>query len=255
MLSTDDFCVIAAVDNLNVLDGCLRRSPDIATGRLPLITVSGAKSMAQAYNDGLMQTNASICLLAHQDVYLPKGWLDLAISKLENLCQEHPDWMVAGPYGIQNDGQHVGRVWDVTMNQELGKPGFEPTPVGSFDELLLILRRPDGFLFDANLPHFHLYGTDIVQTASDIGGTAWAVELPVVHNNRPIVSLAGGYLQAYRYARRKWRDRLPIYTSICALTYNPLPLWRARWRRRHVKARPDHLGADSVAIAKLAGYE
>lgn len=251
----EDFCVIAAVDNDQVLQGCLLRSSDVVDGRLPVHVVRGASSMSAAYNEGLDSTQAPLCILVHQDVYLPKGWLDRAVSILNTLSAEHPDWMVAGPYGVAPDGRHVGRVWDVTMTRELGQAGFPPTPVGSFDELLMILRRSDGFRFDSDLPHFHLYGTDLVQTAIDMGRTAWAVELPVVHNNRPIVSLAGGYLKAYRYARRKWRSRLPIHTSICALTLNPLPLWRARWRRRHVKARPEILGADSVAIALKAGYE
>ena len=255
LFTRDDFCVISAVDNLEVLDGCLNRSPDIADGSLPLVVVTGARSMPCAYNSGLAQTQAKICLLAHQDVYFPKGWLDRAVDVLNALTQSHPDWMVAGPYGVSPAGLHVGRVWDVTMKCELGGPGFAPTQVGSFDELLMILRRPDGFRFDEELPHFHLYGTDLVQTAISMGRTAWAVELPVVHKNRPIVSLGGGYLLAYRFARRKWRARLPIYTSVCALTYNPFPLWRARWRRRHVSARPATLGADSVEIARLAGYE
>ena len=88
-----------------------------------------------------------------------------------------------------------------------------------------------------------------------MGRTAWVIDLPVVHNNRPIASLGGGYLSAYRYARRKWRGRLPIPTTICALSHNPIPLLRARWRRRHVRVRPDALGADSVEIARAAGYE
>lgn len=255
MLKAEDFCLIAAVDNDAVLESCLRRSPDVASGRLPLVVIKDAKCMSAAYNEGLSQTSAAICLLAHQDVYLPDGWLDQAVRTLNELTQMHPEWMVAGPYGITPTGRHIGRVWDVTMQRELGAGGFTPTVVGSFDELLLILRRTEGFRFDENLPHFHLYGTDAVQMAKDLGRSAFVVELPVVHNNRPIVSLGGGYLKAYRYARRKWRRRLPIYTSICALTDNPLPLWRARWRRRHVRARPDHLSADSVEIARQAGYE
>lgn len=251
----EHLCVISAVDNDKILDACLMRSPDIVEGRLAVRIVRGAKSMSAAYNEGLSSTSSPICVFVHQDVYLPKGWLEKALKILNWLEINEPDWMVIGPYGVSLQGRHVGRVWDVTMGRELGEPGFAPTPVGSFDELLMIMRRVDGFQFDPLLPHFHLYGTDLVQTAISMGRTAWAVELPVVHNNRPIVSLGGGYLKAYRYARRKWRSRLPIFTSICTLTANPFPLWRARWRRRHVKARPTELGADAVAIAVAAGYE
>ena len=35
----------------------------------------------------------------------------------------------------------------------------------SFDELLIVLRRDSGLRFDEGLPGWHMYGTDIVQTA------------------------------------------------------------------------------------------
>ncbi len=254
-LSASDFCVIAAVDNDDILERCLARSPDIDSGRLSITTIRGAANMAEAYNRGLEQTDVKICVFAHQDVYLPAGWLDRAVVTLEALDRAAPDWMVAGPYGVQANGNHAGRVWDVTLACELGEAGFQRAPVGSLDELVLVLRREPGFQFDSQLPHFHLYGTDLVQSALAMGRSAWAVELPVVHNNRPIVSLGGGYLAAYRYARRKWRSKLPIHTSIGVLSYNPLPLWRARWRRRKVKSRGDILQADAVEVARLAGYE
>lgn len=247
--------MISAVDNDEVLDACLLRSPDIVNGRLRVHCIRSARSMSDAYNSGLDATSAPICILVHQDVYIPRGWLNNAIDILNQLEIDHPRWMVAGPYGVAPDGRHVGRVWDVTMGRELGEGGFEPTPVGSLDELLIIMRRVEGYRFDSDLPHFHLYGTDIVQTAVTMGRSAWALELPVVHNNRPVVSLRGGYLRAYQYARKKWRRRLPIYTSICALTINPLPLWRAQWRRRKVYVRPAQVVADPVAIAAAAGYE
>lgn len=249
------FQVIAALDNEMIADACLRRSPDIASGAMPLKTITGARSMAQAYNSALDATTADIAVLAHQDVYLPTGWLAQASEKLADLSAAQPDWLVAGAYGIALSGQHVGRVWDVTMRQELGWPDFAPTQVQSLDELVLILRRGSGYRFDPQLPHFHLYGTDVVQSAWAMGRSAWAVELPVVHNNRPIVSLGGGYLQAYRYMRDKWRANLPIQTCIAPLTRNPLPLLRARWRRRHVTQRGAQLQADAVQVAKAAGYE
>jgi hypothetical protein len=81
------------------------------------------------------------------------------------------------------------------------------------------------------------------------------VELPVVHNNRPVGSLSGGYSDAYRYMRRKWQDRLPIQTTICLLSRNPLPLWREKWRARQYRDRPVHAPLPSPDVARRAGYE
>jgi hypothetical protein len=96
--------------------------------------------------------------------------------------------------GVQKDSVHAGRIWDVTMGMELGHAQFPPTRVESLDELLLIVKREPWFRFDPQLPHFHLYGTDLVQTAWAAGRSAFAVELPVVHNNRPYTSLGSGYV-------------------------------------------------------------
>lgn len=251
----DDFCAIAAVNDDETLSECLARSPDIASGRLPLTLIKDAPSMAKAYNQGLAKTDREICVFVHQDVYLPDGWLERACNALNELTNDRPGWMVVGPYGVRENGEHVGRVWDANMERELGFAGFSPTQVGSLDELLLVLRRPDGFWFDDALPHFHLYGTDLAQTAKKLGRGVYALEMPVIHNNRPWDSLAGGYLEAYRYARHKWRDQLPIPMTVCTLTRNPLHLLRARWRRRHVKHRGGRPLRDARKIAQQAGYE
>src|SRR3546814_16444416 len=103
-------------------------------------------------------------------------------------------------------------------------------------------------MFDTMLPYFHLYGTDIVQIALAQGHGAYAVELPVVHNNRPVATLRSGYARAYAHARRKWRAQLPIWTSICKPSRWPVALWRAQWRWRRVSQSPDALLADYIVL-------
>jgi len=250
-----DFVAITATNDAYILRECLMKSPDIETGRLRVITIENASSMARAYNEAISKLTNRVCLLVHQDVYLPSGWLDRALESLNYLEEVDPAWKIAGPYGVEKSGTHVGRVWDVTLGRELGAKNFKPTAIHSLDELLIIYRNDGPPVFDDALPDFHLYGTDVVQIALAHGRSSYAVELPVVHNNRPIASLSGGYSRAYKFMADKWRKTLPINTAICQLSLNPLPLWRARWRRRHVKARPERLLADAVAIAKLAGYE
>lgn len=254
-MNAGDFSLIAAVNNEEILQGCLARSPDVASGRLALTAIRGARSMAEAYNSGLAVTGGKYALLAHQDVYLPRGWLDIALDKIAELDATQPDWMVAGPYGVRADGRHVGRVWDVGIGRELGAPGFAPTRVASLDELLLVLRRDGDYRFDEELPHFHLYGTDVVQSSMQMGRSAWAIEMPLVHNSQVVSSLGGGYTLAYRYMRKKWAGRLPIPTTVVSLTRNPLPLARAKWRRRHIPEREGRLLADSIYVARKARYE
>ena len=251
----DDVAIVAAVNDRETLAQCLSRSPDVAAQRVPLIVVEGAPRMTVAYNRGLAQTRASLVLFAHQDVYLPTGWLDRMLAALDALSEAHPDWMVAAPYGVMADGTHAGCVWDVAMGRQLGAPGFVPQPIRSADELLLIVRRDAGFAFDECLPDWHMYGTDLIQSALAAGRSAWAVDLPVVHNNRPNPSLKGGFTEAYRYVRRKWRRNLPIHTTCSIITYNPLPMLRLHYGRRGIPPRLPGLQADSVDVAVRAGYE
>ncbi|WP_156363689.1 glycosyltransferase [Sphingomonas sp. Leaf357] len=250
-----DMVVICAVDNRDFLSRCLMRSPDVAGGTLPVVTVEGAASMTKAYNEGLSRTDRTICLFAHQDVYLPKGWQARAVAALNALSEFDPKWQVAGPFGLDARGEAFGRVWDVSLARELGHPSGHPVAVRSFDELLLILRREPNYRFDEGLPHFHLYGTDIAQSALTSGRSAYAIDLPVIHNNQPVNRLDGGYGEAYRYSRRKWRDQLPIFTSVSTLSRNPLDFWRANRGAKARPARTTTLLADSVEAARQAGYE
>jgi hypothetical protein len=259
-----EFALVAAVNDDEILASCLAASPDVVAGRLTVTAIRGAHNMAEAYNGGLAQVRIKlreqkrdaplIVLFAHQDVYLPAGWLDLAEERLAALTKAEPDWMVAGPYGVRADGSHVGLVWDGGLERELGVRGFGHAPVVSLDELLLIVRDEDGFGFDPHLPGFHLYGTDLVQGALKAGRGAFAVELPLVHNSQRVDTLSGGYTRAYRYARDKWRARLPIPTTICDLSVNPLHLLRAKWRVRKVARRTGKPTLDAAELTRLAGY-
>ena len=103
--------------------------------------------------------------------------------------------------------------------------------VQSLDELLIVLRRSSGLRFDPDLPHFHLYGTDIVQTALASGKGAYVVDAPVIHNSKPIKRLDRNFWMAFNYMVGKWRGLPPIQTPVCQLV--PGPVYRVK---REVRA-------------------
>ena len=131
--------------------------------------------------------------------------------------------------------------------------------MSSVDELVIILRRKSGLRFDEKLPGFHLYGADIVQTALARRLGAYVIDAPVVHNDKRVKDLGREYGNAYRYLQRKWRERLPIPTTIAPITRWGVPLWRVRMRdwvmRRRKGVRYDELLPDPVDIARRLGYE
>ena len=84
-----------------------------------------------------------------------------------------------------------------------------------------------GLRFDPDLPAFHLYATDIILQAAARGLRSYAIDAPVVHNSRRNPQpLDRGYRDAYRYMRRKWRDRLPLRTCVVDVTRSGWPMWR-----------------------------
>ena len=108
-----------------------------------------------------------------------------------------------------------------------------PQEVVSLDEIVLIVRRASGVNFDPALPSFHLYGTDIVLEARKLGMKSYVVDLPVIHNAKPVVRLDRSYISAYNFMVRKWKPLLPWPTVIVELSRNPLILMLRRLRIRY----------------------
>lgn len=211
----------------------LLASPEIAGGRVSFSIIWGAKAASAAYRDAIASAHADIVVFAHQDVYFPEGWFSRLKLVCERLSSVDPCWAVAGLCGMTNEGEFVAHLWDSGLGAVCGGRFGAPRNVASLDEVVLIVRRASGTSFDPALPSFHLYGTDIVLEAQRAGMKSYAMDLPVIHNSKPIVRLDRTYIAAYRFMIRKWRARLPLPTVIVRLTRNPFPLLLRRMRVRY----------------------
>lgn len=250
--------VAAAVNNASVLLNCLKRSPDIASGALILATYEGYRSGAAAYNAAFANADAEILIFAHQDVYLPSGFLDNMLVQIDLLDRLDPDWALAGVAGLDTFGVFQGRTWSSGLGSLLGKRPDAPVAVEALDEMLLFVRVASGLRFDEQLPGFHLYAADAIQIAKARGQRSYVIDTPVIHHSRPVVALDGGYRRAYRYMQRKWRPNLPIPNLVCPITRSLLPLLvrDARIRGKHRgKARPSEPLDDPSLIARRLGFE
>jgi glycosyltransferase involved in cell wall biosynthesis len=222
--------VAVATNNPAILSANLALSPDIAEGRLGLHVVRDAPSASVAYNAALDATDAPVVVFAHHDVYLPRGWAALLRQRIAAIAAADPGWGVIGAYGIGYDGWGYGPVWSSSVGAIIGRVAPEPLTAQSFDELLLVVRRDAGLRFDPKLPNFHLYGTDIAQTARAAGRGRWWTALPLVHNDQYHDQLGEDFGAPYRYLQHKWRAALPIQTSVTHLTRFGIDLARTRWR-------------------------
>lgn len=260
MHSNTDWCCIAAVNDEAVFKANLAASPMLARDPSRLTVLRDQPTAGTAYNAGLDKTQAGICVFVHQDVYLPAGWEILLEREVAKLNAIDPAWGVAGVYGVGLDGRHAGRVWSTGLRREIGTSPEQPVPAQSFDELLIVLNRGSGLRFDADLPSFHLYGMDIAQNALSKGLNAYVIDAPVVHNSVPTRTLLGGFREAYDYARRKWRSRLPIQTPVTRITRLGLyPLWQefrgTRSRNKRLKFAAENPRPDPADVARSLGYE
>lgn len=254
----DRLVVAAASHDPAILAANLARSPAIAGGRLALHVERGAPSAAVAYNRALAATTAEIVVFAHHDVFLPEGWERLLAARLAALTAADPGWAVAGAFGIGTDGAGYGPVWSTSLSQIVGRVTLAPVAVQSLDECLIVLRRAAGLRFDEGLPNFHLYGTDIVQQARARGLGAWALPLPLVHNDGYKDSLGPDFAAPFHYLRRKWRAALPIRTPVITIAWHGLHLMRANRRAARNRALRRAMAAptatDPARWAALCGW-
>ena len=250
--------IVCASNNESILRENLMRSPLIAETGIPLHVEWNAPSAATAYNRGLEATDADIVIFAHHDVFLPRGWETVLFARIAELEKKDATWALLGSYGINHSGAHFGPVWSSSIGHIIGRVATEPISVQSFDEHMIVMRRSAGLKFDEKLPGFHLYGTDIVQIARRAERGAYAMALPLIHNDGFKEQLGDDYLQAYRYMKRKWRAELPLVTPVAVISWHGLHL--ARSRRRNVTslvARRDMAApssADPSVYASLCGW-
>ena len=224
--------VACASNSDTILNANLAQSPMFADGGATLHLERNAPTAAIAYNRALNATTDDIIVFAHHDVYLPKGWDAMLSARLAEVRSFDPDWALFGSFGVGLDASHIGPVWSSSIGLIVGRVPMQPTEVQSFDELLIVMRRSSGLRFDENAPGWHMYGTDIVQTARSRGLRAYAGALPAIHNDRYHESLQSDFVECYRYMQRKWRNDLPLRTPIIKISRSGLHLYRNRWLDR-----------------------
>lgn len=246
------FTFVSAVNNRQVLNSCLLRSPDL-TVDVELILVENAANASEAFNGALEKAAGEFVIFVHQDVFLPEGWLNDLESALIALEKKDPNWGVLGVYGITNSGEYHGHVFCTANNTFLGKPFENPQEVNSLDEIVLVLRRRSTVTFDNSLKGFHFYGTDICLRARALGKKTYAFPGFCIHNANGYGMFPACFWKSYLSMRSKWGLNLPVKTPCLEISKNlvkPLlvnVIWRFCWLRGGFKFRPKRV-ADPVAL-------
>jgi len=262
---SDWLSIVAAINDNDIYHRNLARSPALTTELIPITEQRGFASAACAYNEALQQAKTPWIAFVHQDVYLPSAWttqLRLAIQQYE---AQHSKLGVLGVFGIDINGDFHGTVWSSGIGKELNFSVPAPVSVVSLDELVLVVRLDCELLFDAELPGFHLYGTDIALSALERGLDVCVFDGPVIHNSRPVLQLDESYEAAYRRVAQRWAHKLPVPTCIVTVENNGAALkrWRRQRSRRTLRStlflrnrRFNNTSLiDPVELAQRLGYE
>lgn len=235
--------IVSAVNDEDVLRSCLLKSPDLEFCP-EFVLRRGFSSAADAFNPIIEASTNDVLVFAHQDVFLPAGWLTRLKYTIESLCVTDSNWAVLGTLGVTSMGVYVGQVYCTANRGMLGHALRLPTMVNSLDELVLVLRKSSGVRFDRGTG-FHFYGTDVCLNARRSGQNTYVIPALCIHNSDSYGMFPFAFWRGYYYMRNKWSDFLPVRTTCIEICRPILPVllnsvkrffWRwGKWGRQRCR--------------------
>ena len=158
------------------------------------------------------EMGGEVGIFLHEDVILPPFWTERCVELLHDL----PDnWMIAGVWGIDEEGYYHGNVHDGRLGTMAQRTEPLPAKVLALDELCLIIKLNKGFSFDERMEGWDLYGTYACLKAKDLGYSSWAIDNCLYHNaTRPF-----GFTPDENF-KTNWKKMMkfgsPIHSTVIA---------------------------------------
>jgi SAM-dependent methyltransferase len=195
-----------------VLAANLLASPDLGPGSPHEVLVArGCRSAADGLNPTLDRARHRLVVAAHQDVYLPRGWVARAAHEFRRARALLGPVAVAGVYGVAGRGAAAARVGRVVDRERLlWEPAPLPAPADTLDELVLVVDRESGLRFEPALG-FHLYAADLCLEARGRGLAAAVIDALCLHNSQT-AGLPPSFAASAAALAAKWPGELPVST-------------------------------------------
>jgi 2-polyprenyl-3-methyl-5-hydroxy-6-metoxy-1,4-benzoquinol methylase len=203
----------------------VERSPGLAEVGAQVLAVQGATSAADAWARGAPQIDANWILIAHQDVYFPRG---TGFALAAELAALEAAGRTAGPVGF------AGLVRDTSMPGAVRYRGlvvdrlhlFDHGASGgavSIDELAVGLHRHAGLRIEPSLG-WHLWGTDLcLQAQQRIGRpVAELLDVPLFHNSANDATLPAAFYASAQQLLARYPDLTEVPT-LCGAIRRPQP--------------------------------
>lgn len=214
------FSVIVPVNRLWQAELNIARSPGLVESGAQIIPVE-AKSAAEAYAKGAAHALHDWRVMAHQDVYFPRGTgyaLALQLGALEEAGLAGAPIGFAGletSPGVPGTARYAGMVID---RRHLFQ--HEPTQAGvSLDELAVCLHAKSKLAIDPQLG-WHLWATDLCLQAEQLVGQpiAQILDIPLFHNSVGDYVVPPDFNESARLLLNKYPNRHRIPTLCGELT-------------------------------------
>jgi SAM-dependent methyltransferase len=204
----------------------LARSPGLAEVGAQVVAVRGASSAAEAWDKGVADIDADWVLLAHQDVYFPRGSGFALAAELATL---EATGRTGGPVGFAGlsavSGAEPGAIRYaglVVDRLHLFDHGASDDAV-SIDEFAVVLHKGAGVRIEPSLG-WHLWATDLCLQSERRAGrpVATLLEVPVFHNSTNDAMLPPDFhaSAARLLARHPERTEIP---TLCGAIRRPQP--------------------------------
>jgi SAM-dependent methyltransferase len=204
--------VICCVQDRETLAANLLASPDLRPGSThQVILLQDCPDAATGLATGLARAKHELVIWAHQDVYMPRGFIARLSRRLRQAERRWGRIGVAGVYGAMQTAQGPRRVGRVVDRDRLLDEAVDlPALVSALDELLLDLPRDTPLRAEPRLG-FHLYGTDLCLQARARRLPAVVLDAICLHNSRH-VDLPREFWTSADALAAKWPDALPVAT-------------------------------------------
>jgi hypothetical protein len=214
--NTGDVKFVVVYNIPRIFRSCFASSLHVSSENVTAYHNVNNESLPKFYNKTIqehLQENVWF-VFCHQDFILKE---DL-VSRLEGKDVE----TIYGPIGIRPGESGFSGMIVQTNGTPIGRQLEEDTPVQTLDEMCLIAHSEvfrQGLSFDERF-RFHFYGADFCMQAYTFGFDVLAMQLKCQHKSRTIHGdiTSPDYLSSLNMFREKWKQFLPIRTTIKLIT-------------------------------------
>lgn len=170
--------------NLNII-----KSPGLKEINAEIITITGAKSAAEAYEAGAKKAKHPWRIIAHQDVYFPAGTGYRIANHLKTFSQQNLYEYAIGFAGL-DDSNTIPTMSGMVIDRNNLFHYSPSNQACSIDEFAVCLHKDSSVKIDHDLG-WHLWGTDLCIQSKIISGNfqTKVIDVPIFHNSMNDYSL------------------------------------------------------------------